>query len=169
MEKHSIEIKWGIIFTLAMLFWMFLERLMGLHGELIQKHTVYTNFFAIVAIAIYLFALRDKRNNYYKGFISWKEGFFAGFVLTMVTVILSPLTQYLVSRYISPEFFSNIIKYSVEKGEMTREQAQGYFSLKNYIILSAVWALITGIITSAISALIMRKKRQAPHSTFSRS
>ena len=160
MENRSIEIKWGIIFTLAMLLWMFVVRLLGFHGEFIEKHDVYTSFFAIVAIAIYLLALRDKRNNYYKGSMSWKEGFFAGLVLTLVIVILTPLSQYLVSRYISPEFFPNIIRYSVEKGEMTREQALEYFSLKNYIILSAVWALITGIITAAITALIMRKKKQ---------
>lgn len=159
MEKRSIEIKWGIIFTIATLLWMLGERLLGLHGELIEKHATYTNFFAIVAIAIYLLALREKRN-YYNGFMSWKEGFFAGLFLTLVVVILSPLTQYLISRFISPEFFPNIIKHSVEKGEMTREQAQKYFNLKNYIFLSAVWALIMGIITSAITALIMRKTKK---------
>lgn len=160
MEKRSIEIKWGIIFIIALLLWMFAERLLGLHGELIEKHAVYTNFFALIAITIYLFGLRDKRNNYYNGFMSWKEGFITGLFITLVIVVLSPLAQYLVSQYISPEFFPNIIKHSVEQGEMTRDQAQHYFSLKNYIILSAVWAVITGTITSAFAALIMRKSKK---------
>lgn len=160
MEKRSIEVKWGIIFIIALLLWMLGERLIGLHGELIDKHSVYTNFFSIIAIIIYLFGLHEKRTKYYNGFMSWKEGFISGLFITLVIVVLSPLAQFLVSQYLSPEFFPNIIKHSVEQGEMTRDQAQHYFSLKNYIILSAVWAVITGIITSAITALIMRKRKK---------
>ncbi|SDL42552.1 Protein of unknown function [Salinimicrobium catena] len=160
MEKRSIEIKWSILFTLAMLLWMYAERLFGLHDEWIEKHAFYSGFFAIVAIAIYLFALYDKRKNYYNGFMDWREGFISGLFITLFVVILSPLTQYIISRFISPEFFPNIIRYSVETGEMTRDQAQDYFSLKNYIITSAVFAVISGVITSAIAALLMRKRKK---------
>lgn len=160
MEKRSIEIKWGVIFTLAMLLWMYGEKLAGLHDEWIERHAFYSGFFAIVAIAIYLFALYDKRKNYYNGFMDWKEGFISGLFITLVVVILSPLSQYLISRFISPEYFPNIIRYSVETGEMTRDQAQQYFSLRNYIVLSAVYAVISGVITSAIAALLMRKQKR---------
>jgi ABC-type Fe3+ transport system permease subunit len=160
MEKRSIEIKWSILFTLAMLLWMYGEKLFGLHDDWIEKHAFYSGFFAIVAIAIYLFALYDKRKNYYNGFMDWREGFISGLYLTLFIVILSPLTQYVISRFISPEFFPNIIRYSVETGEMTRDQAQDHFSLKNYIITSAVFAVISGVITSAIAALLMRKRKK---------
>ena len=160
MEKRSKEIKWGIIFMLAQLFWMFGEKLFGLHDEYIEKHSLYTNLFAVVAIAIYLLALYDKRKNYYNGYMSWKEGFISGLFITLVVIILSPFSQYIISQYISPEYFSNIIRLSVEKGEMTRNQAQEHFSLKNYVILSAVWAVISGVITAALTALIMRKNKR---------
>lgn len=160
MEKRSIEIKWSIIFTVAMLLWMYGERLAGLHDEWIEKHAFYSGFFAIVAIAIYLLALYDKRKNYYAGFMDWKEGFISGLFITLFVVILSPFAQYLTSRFISPEFFPNIIRYSVETGEMTRHQAEEHFSLRNYIVLSAVFAVISGVITSAIAALFMRKRKK---------
>lgn len=160
MEKRSIEIKWGIIFSIALLVWMFGERLLGLHDTYIEKHTIYTNFFAVVAIAIYLFALYDKRKNYYNGYMSWREGFISGLFITLVILVLSPLTQYIISQYVSPEYFPNIIRHSVDKGEMTRNQAEEYFSLKNYIVLTAVWAVISGVITAALTALIMRKNKK---------
>lgn len=160
MEKHSIEIKWSIVFTLAMLLWMYGEKLAGLHDEWIENHAFYSGFFSLVAIGVYLLALYDKRKQYYNGIMNWKEGFISGLFLTLFIVILSPLTQYVISKFISPEYFPNIIRYSVETGEMTRDQAEDYFSLKNYIITSAVFAVISGVLTSAIAALLMRKKKK---------
>jgi Na+-driven multidrug efflux pump len=164
MEKRSIEIKWGVIFAIAMLLWIYLEKLFGLHAERIDRHAMVSSFFAVVAISIYLLALYDKRKNFYNGIMSWKKGFYAGLVITLVVLILSPLVQYLISRFISPEYFPNIIRYSVETGEMTRKQAEEYFSLKNYILQGVIFALVSGIITSAISALLMRKRKKNPQS-----
>lgn len=160
MEKRSIEIKWGVVFIVVMLLWMYLEKLAGLHGENIEKHATFTGFFAVVAVSIYLLALYDKRKNDFNGIMTWKQGFYSGLVITLVVVVLSPIAQYIISRFISPEFFPNIIKYSIETGEMTREQAQEYFSLENYIIQSALFALFSGVVTAAIAAVIMRKRKK---------
>jgi hypothetical protein len=74
MEAYKTELKWGVIFVLSGLIWMLLERLAGLHGEHIAHHATYTNLFAIVATAIYVFALRDKRETDYNGVMSYKQG-----------------------------------------------------------------------------------------------
>ena len=163
MSKYRIEIKWAIIFSVVMILWMVGEKLFGLHDEYISEHAFYTSFFAIVAIGIYLLALYDKRKNFHNGFMSWKEGFKAGAILTLGIVILSPFVQLLISQVITPEYFRNIATYSVEAGEMTREEADAYFNLKSYIIQSMVWAAITGLITAAIAALILRRKVPNPH------
>lgn len=47
MKKYRTEIKWGIIFTGVMILWIIIERLMGWHGEHIDRHPVMTNLFAI--------------------------------------------------------------------------------------------------------------------------
>ena len=164
MKKYSIEIKWGIIFILSMLAWMFGERFFGLHDERIEQHAFYTNFFAIVAIVLYLLALYDKRKNYYQGFMSWKQGFISGLILTFVITVLTPLAQYLSSVWIAPDYFPNMIEYTVEIGESSREEAEAFFNLNNYILQSTVFALLSGVITSAIAALIMRRKPSAPTS-----
>lgn len=163
MSRYRIEIKWAFIFSVAMILWMFGEKFAGLHDENIAEHSFYTSFFAIVAIGIYLLALYDKRKNYHNGFMTWKEGFLSGAVLTLGIVILSPFVQLLISEIIAPDYFKNIAEYSISSGEMSREEADAYFNTKNYIIQSMVWAAITGLITAAIAALILRRKVPNPH------
>lgn len=163
MSKYHIEIKWAIIFSVANILWMLGEKFFGLHDEYIAEHAFYTSFFAIVAIGVYLLALYDKRKKYHHGFMSWQEGFKSGAILTLGIVILSPLVQLLISELITPDYFSNITEYSIESGELSREEAEAYFSSQNYIIQSMVWAAITGLITAGIAALILRRKVPNPH------
>lgn len=158
MKKFAIEIKWGIIFTIVSLLWMFLEKGLGWHDESISEHAIYTNLFAIVAIALYVFALLDKRNNFFNGKMTWSQGFISGIIISAVVAILSPLAQYITHEFITPDYFENIIAYSVESGAMQREAAEEYFSLSSYIIQSFFFALVVGVVTSAIVALFVRKK-----------
>jgi hypothetical protein len=157
MKKYSIEIKWGIIFTIVSLLWMYLEKLTGLHSEHIDQHPIYTNFFSIVAITIYVLALIDKRKNALGGTMNWSQGFMTGFLITVVVTILSPVVQIISHNVISPEYFPNLITLAVETGEQTQEQAEDYFNLNNYILMSTVFAFVVGIITSAIVAIFTRK------------
>ena len=163
MRKYRFEVKWAITFSIVMILWMIGEKLFGLHDEYIAEHAFYSSFFAIAAIGIYLLALYDKRKNFHNGFMSWQEGFKSGTILTLGIVVLSPFVQIFINEIITPEYFQNISNYSVSTGEMTSEEAEAYFSLKNYVMQSMVWAAITGIITAAIVALILRRKVPNPH------
>lgn len=158
MKKYKIEITWGLIFILAQLIWILTEKLAGFHSTNIANHSWFSTLFAIPAIAMYVFALRDKRKNDYNGIMSYKEGFISGLIITIVITILTPLAQYIIHTFISPEFFSNIIAYSAENGMMTQEAAEAFFSLGNYIVQATTSALIMGIITSAIIAFFTKSK-----------
>lgn len=157
MKKFSIEIKWGIIFTIVSLLWMFLEKGLGWHDEHISKHVIYTNIFAIVAILVYVFALLDKRKNFYNGKMSWTQGFISGIIISVVVAILSPLAQYITHELITPEYFENAIEHAVETGR-SREDAEAYFNLQSYILQSFFFALTVGTVTSALVALFVRRK-----------
>lgn len=157
MKKYAIEIRWGLIFTGIALLWMVFEKLMGWHGEKIEVHPIYTNFFAIIAIVVFVFALRDKRRHL-GGTMSWMEGFVSGAIISVIVAILSPLSQYIVHTFLSPEYFPNAIAYAVENQGITREEAESYFNLQNYIWQSAIGGLVMGLITSAIVSLFLRKK-----------
>lgn len=159
MKKIKIEFKWAFIFVAMMLLWMVLEKLLGLHNAHIDKHYIFTNFVAVPAITIYVFALLDKRKNFYNGVMSYKQGFVSGLIITLFVTVLSPLTQYITSAVIAPDYFENIIEYSVKENKMSREEAESYFNLSSYIVQTIIFAAVMGVITTAIVAIFTRSKK----------
>ncbi len=158
MKNIKIEFKWAIIFTLMMLLWMALERLAGLHDKNIEYHYIVTNFVAIPAIAVYVLALLDKRKNYFEGKMTYKQGFLTGLIMTLFVTALSPLTQIFTVSVITPEYFPNMIEYTVEEGKMTREAAGANFNLNSYLLQTLIFTPVMGIVTTAIVAIFTRKK-----------
>ena len=158
MKKIAIEIKWGLLFSIATLVWMIIENVVGLHDKYISKHLIYTNLFAIIAIAIYFLALKEKKQSVFNGKMTWRQGFISGVILSIVISLLSPLVQYITFTLITPQFFTNIIKYAVENKVQTQEQAEAYFSLKNYMLQGVFGGLSMGVFTSAIVAFFLKTK-----------
>ncbi len=158
MKNLRIELNWAVIFIIAQLVWVALERLAGLHDTYIAKHAVFTNLFILVAITIYALALLDKRKNYYGGHMSYKQGFISGLYITAIVTLLSPLSQVVVSMVISPAYFENAINYAVQSNQMSREEAEAYFSLSSYIIQGLIFAPIAGVFTSALVSFFVKKK-----------
>ena len=159
MKSFQIEIKWAFIYTLMGLFWLFLERTFGLHDIHIAKHAIYTNFIAIPAVAIYVYALLDKKKNYYGEYITYKQGLVSGSILSVGIAILTPISQFVGLQFISPNYFSHVIQHVVSEGLMTQEQALDYFNLKSYIIQSVFLAPVMGVITSLIVAFVLKSKK----------
>jgi hypothetical protein len=157
MNKYKIELKWAVIFSLMSLVWILFESLTGLHDTHIDKHPVYTNLFAIPAIIIYVLALIDKRKNFYQGVMTYKQGFVAGLIITLIITLLSPVVQIISLTIIAPDYFRNVIEYSVSEGMMNREEAENYFNLTSYILQALIFAPVMGIITTAIVAIFTKK------------
>jgi len=158
MNKYKVELKWAFIFIGMMLTWMVLERLAGLHGPNIDKHPIFTNLIAIPAIAIYVLALIDKRKTDYGGTMTYRQGFIAGIIITAIVTLFSPLVQIILSTVISPDYFANMIEYSVQEGKMTQQEAEEFFNLQSYLVQVIIGTPIMGLITTAIVALFTRKK-----------
>lgn len=157
MGKFKTEIKWGIIFVLTTLIWNFLEKSLGFHGENIAQHAVVSNFFMIPAFFIYVLGIREKREKDLGGTMTFKQGFIAGMIITLVVTVFTPLTQYLVSTVITPDYFQNKIDYSVEIETYTQEEAENVFNLQSYMVQSTLLAPAIGAVTSLLVALFMKK------------
>lgn len=159
MNKIKIEIKWAIIFAVMTLVWMLLEKLCGLHGKYIDYHLYLTNLFAIPAIWTMVLALKDKKRNFYYGNMTYKQGLISGIILSAFIALLSPLTQWITSYVITPEYFPNVIKRSVELGYYkTTAEAEVNFNFKNYAINSTIFAFVFGVVTTAIAMIFIRTK-----------
>ena len=160
MKQLSVEIKWALLFFVMTLVWMLMERLVGLHSEHIDKHPIYTNFIAIPAIAVYVFALTEKRSKIYGGEMTYLQGFKTGIWITLFVTVLSPLTQVIVSYVITPDYFKNAINYAVAVEKVSQGEAEKYFSTGNYIMQGLMGAPVMGLVTSAIVALFTKRKKK---------
>jgi uncharacterized membrane protein YfcA len=157
LRNRTIEMKWAFFFIIMMLLWMVMERIVGLHGEHIDQHAIYTNFILFPAFLIYYFALKDKRENFYKGSMSYAQGLFSGLVITGIVTLITPALQFVTTIFISPNFFKNMTTYVLEQELMTEAKAAEYFNLKNYVIQATLGAPIMGIIISLIVAAFTKK------------
>ncbi len=161
MKNLTTEIKWAVIFTVMSLVWMVLEKLTGLHGTYIDYHLYLTNLFAIPAIWVMVLALKDKKKNGYSGEITYIQGLISGIIISVLIALISPLGQWVISYVISPEYFPNVIKRSVELGYFkTTAEAEANFNYANYAKQGAIASLVMGIITSAIAMIFIRTKNK---------
>jgi hypothetical protein len=161
MNKYSTVIKWALIYSGMFLAWMIIERLAGLHSNKLAMQQVVTTFILMPSFVIYILALRETRKNVYGGKITYQQSFASGLWLTTCIVILSPVNQMITTTIISPEYFSNLTAYVINKGIMTEEQAHKQFNNENYIIQSVIGGLITGIIFSAIISFFIKSNKQS--------
>ena len=115
--------------------------------------------FMIPAIWIYVAGLKEKKKKDLNGNMTFKQGFVSGLIITVVVTLFSPLTQWITSEIITPDYFTNVIAYSLETGyHKSLAEAEAQFNLENYIIQSTVGALLMGIATSAIVAFFVKTK-----------
>lgn len=142
-----------------MLLWMVMERLTGLHDTHIDKHFIVTNLIAIPSVAIYVLALLDKRKNFYNGYMSYKQGFISGAIITLIVTLFSPVIQIIISTIISPDYFTNMIEYSVENDLMARQEAEDFFNLSSYLMQALIGTPIMGLLTTAIVAFFTKKNK----------
>lgn len=162
MERYKIEVKWAFIFIAMSLIWMLLEKWTGLHSTHIDKQYYLTNLFIIPAIWTYVLALKDKKKHFYGGTMTFLQGFICGLIITVVIAVFSPLTQWIITYVITPEYFPNVIEYSLKTGyHTTRAEAEAFFSYKNYAIQNVFGALFMGIITSLIVAFFLKSKTKS--------
>jgi hypothetical protein len=160
MGKFRLEIKWGLVFAAMVAVWMGMEKAVGLHDRHIDKHMYYTSLILLPAVAVYLLALLDVRKSRYGGAMTYGQGFRYGLGLTVVIAILSPLNQALVSFVLSPAYFENAIRLSVDKGFLDLETARNKFTFGSYLVQGIIGALMTGAAMAAILSAFTRGKKR---------
>lgn len=161
MSNYKIELKWAVIFIITLLLWSFIERIAGFHDSLIEYHAMFSMVFMIPAIVVFVLALKQKKSTFYSGQMSFKQGFVSGLIISLIVALVNPGTQWLISNVIAPDYFNNIITYSVENGYyVSLDAAKEYFNYKNYAIQGTISAFVMGAVTSLVIALIIKSKKQ---------
>jgi len=115
MKKFEIELKWASVFTAISIAWVYLEKYLGYHDAKVSSQAIFSFWLLIPQALIYVVAIREKREKYYKGEITWQKAFISGVVLSAVIAGLSPAAIYLMLEVVSPEFLSSIVEVFLQR------------------------------------------------------
>jgi len=157
MATYRIELKWAFIFFVMYLAWIALEKVLGFHSSRIAYQQMMSVMVLIPSFLVYWFAIRDKKKNYFNNEISFGQAFKSGMMLTVFVVLLSPLSQIIAMKIISPDFFTNMRAYAVGVYGMSEQEADSKLNIGAYLIASVFGGLVTGLIFSLIVAAFLRK------------
>lgn len=160
MNKYRIELKWALIFAIMTLLWAVIEKAAGFHDERIADRPVFGVFILVPATVIYYFALNEKKNKYYGGGITYRQGILSGILLSLFIGVISILTSIINLKIISPDFLSNTIHHAISSGSLTAEQASRQFNTPAFITTGAIAAVVTGAVISAVVSLFITRNRQ---------
>ena len=158
MKNYALELKFAINFSIASLLWMILEKTLGWHDQYLAKQMLYTNLFAFVAIAIFVFALLEKKKKDYNGVITWRQGFISGMILSFIIAVFSPLVNYITYTYITPGYFDKMINLIVSEKKQTVEQVTALYNMKSFIFQGISNGLSMGVTFGAIVAYFIKTK-----------
>lgn len=157
MKKINIELKWAVIFSIALLCWILFEKTMGWQSERFEHFWWLTLLFGPFAILMYLLALREKRRRVYGGIMTLSQGFISGLIMSVFVALLSPLTEYVAYNFFTPENFNTISDSSVTNELMTSSKMNDILNINNYRWKSAFGLFFFGIIISIITAFFVRR------------
>lgn len=158
MKKLQIELKWAILFSVALLCWILFEKTMGWYQDEISDFWWLTLFFEPFALLIYLLALREKRRVVYNRKITWAQAILSGVIISFIVAILSPITEYIAYNFFTPENFNAVSESSVTNELMARSKLNDVFNINNYRWESAFGLFGFGILNTIVAGFFVRKK-----------
>ena len=110
------EFKWAVIMSLVLLVWLTVLKFLGLQEpEQIGLFVIVVNVYYVLLFGLYILAIRERRSRQ-RGYISRRDGFLTGLLITLFLVVLSPLNMAIFYYLINPGFFKVMIEFNVSNG-----------------------------------------------------
>jgi hypothetical protein len=159
-------IKCGLAIGVANLVWLYLAYYLGLHTNGIWVFQGFVLAWLVLTVIGFILTLRAvKRANPQ---LSYLGGLGAGAVAAIMSALVAIVMQigyYTVIHPEWPEFMAEQTRehftaqgMSAAEVEQMVEQARGTFTLQNYATTSAITALVTGVVLSAVIMLFLRHR-----------
>lgn len=159
MEKFKIEFKWASIFTAINLIWIYVEKYLGLHDEYVDFQSIVSLVMILPLCFVIYMALKQKKKDYYKGEMTWQKAFVSGALLSLLIAGLSPGPIYVMSEFVSPDFFEIAKSKAINNG-LPEDFASQLYNLDAYIKSAIMFYLAFGIMIAAVLGLIVKKRSE---------
>jgi hypothetical protein len=159
-------LKWGLLIGIANLVWLYLAYYLGLHTSGIWVFQIFMLGWLAVTLTGYILALVAVRRQHPE--LSYWGGLGAGAVAAIASAFVAVLMQVGYYKVVHPEWPEFMAEQTREhftaqgmsqaQVEQMVAQAHETFTLSNYAVTSAITALITGIVLSAMIMLFLRRR-----------
>ena len=161
-----IEIKYGLFSAFVLFVWMIIEYtlLMPSLHDLGQYIGIVS---AIIPIMGIYFGIKERRDKVNFGYISFKDAFRTGIVITFIIGVMIVVFTYIYYEYINPDFV-NILSTETEKtliqNNASRDDINAALEIVRYqysfsvqIIQQLLFVFVGGTIISIILAFLLKK------------
>ncbi len=161
-----IEIKYGLFSAFVLFVWMIIEYtlLMPSLHDLGQYIGIVS---AIIPIMGIYFGIKERRDKVNFGYISFKDAFRTGIVITFIIGVMIVVFTYIYYEYINPDFV-NILSTETEKtliqNNASRDDINAALEIVRYqysfsvqIIQQLLFVFVGGTIISIVLAFFLKK------------
>jgi len=160
-SSNKVAIKWAAFYIVVSIVLTYVYQFLKVDATSGIKYVAYIPF-----IAFLLLSLKEYKDQFNGGYLTFGEGFVTGLKYTIITSIVMGLFIYIYWTILSPQMYQQVIDKSREqmeaKGNMTSDQIDAsmqYLTAGLLTIIATVFSIIGGIIISLIAAAIFKKER----------
>lgn len=161
----KIALKWALILAFAMIGWLMVERIAGIHSFLIAYYPMSTwVYYLIVAFGIAML-MREVNEKVYGFGSTFLDLVKHSLVMLLVLLPLQYLILWLYVRFINPGLLENLILYNIEyNAEMVPDEMnpesffEQYFAIGNYLLMFILGMAFLGFILTFLAAAFIRGK-----------
>lgn len=167
MTSHlKSALLWGLYIGLANLVWLYAAYYLGLHTNGIMVFQVFMLGWFLLTLGGFILALRAIKRE--KPTLGYREGLGYGAAAAAVSALVAVLMQLGYYKVIHPQWpevmaeqtRNHFTAEGLAESEVAKrvEESRGSFTLTNYAIASAMTALVTGTVLSAIIMTFLRNR-----------
>ena len=161
------EFKYGIITGIGISLWILLEFLLGFHTNNIDMGEYSTYFVVLVPLLTLYLGIKEKRDKWNKGQISFNSGIKTGLMISLIGTVIIATFLIIYFNYLNPDYAEWGLAYHKKKmilrGKSSAEIAVEMEKMKstlgflNQFLYGTIGAVGTGFIISAALSLFMKR------------
>lgn len=160
ISSNKVVIKWSLFYIVVSIILTYVYQFLNVDQTSGIKYINYIPYIAFMLLA------QKEYKEELGGYMTFGEGFLAGFKYTAITAVLLALFVYIYFTLLSPQVFQQVIDGSRAKlearGNLTDDQintALSFTTVGFTCIILVIWSLIMGTIIALIGAAIFKKER----------
>jgi hypothetical protein len=162
VSSNKVSIKWSLFYVIVVIILTYVYQFLNVDQTSAIKYVSYIPY-----IAFMLLAQKEYRDQM-GGYMTFGEGFLAGFKYTAITAVLTALFVYIYFTLLSPQVFQQVMdaqRAKLEaKGGLTDDQINTALSFTTagfVAIIMVIASLVMGTIIALIGAAIFKKDKPA--------